>query len=170
MLLLLLIFSMVATSRGMQSPSDTSGLCPLETSELAFLTDFLSRSSNWILVGKYKSPLPLRGWMPIRRPSDLLLSWKKDAVDWLISQINTIDFGIRTSYSWISSKIIFTKTNCKSCLDRLPGFIKKSFTVKIRSIILKLHKYSLNRFEVLTVIFFVRVRTRTWIATTKLRS
>jgi len=82
LLLLLLIFSRVPNSKGMQIPWDISALRAPETSELAALIALMpifSRSSTWTLLGKYKAPFP--GRIPISLPSGTLLSWKKDADD-----------------------------------------------------------------------------------------
>ena len=81
----------------MQSLLDISTLCStLETSEHEpFANVFLSLSSNFseFELGEYRRPTcPLSpGLIPISRPRDTLLSWKKDAVDWLLYRSSRIN-------------------------------------------------------------------------------
>jgi len=105
LLLLLLIFSRVPASKGMQIPWDISALRAPETSELAALialTAIFPCSSAWTLLGKYKPPFP--GLIPISRPSGTLLSWKKDAVDCNITNSNTRITSSGNNLRWTSTQ------------------------------------------------------------------
>jgi len=121
LLLLLLIFSRVPNSKGMQIPWDISALRAPETSELAALIALMpifSRSSTWTLLGKYKAPFP--GRIPISLPSGTLLSWKKDADDCKKKNATQGSLPVETTYDEPLMQprflVIYFGSRCKSLI------------------------------------------------------
>jgi len=79
----------------------TRDISTLEASEPETFANFFFLSSNLSEFGKYKRPLS-PALIPISSASDTLLSWKNDAVDFLLQNKSSrvINYNKHSNFSW----------------------------------------------------------------------